>query len=244
MIRSPATPLAVAKWITLASAVLIFGCVTTSTSYPRQDWDTRLPPGVSSDPRTFRDRVAAMKPTGPLHIRQRDATCGDGCTVNVSIQAIYDTRTIDPGAPPATGVAVAHIRNQDSRNIEAYYGFRPGSQADYYFWVDRKPDADSSRMTVLEVPTRGGTVRAGRQKTLGFCHRHLPGYAGRADADFVEYKGACTVVTSAAIARISEASLSPVGLLERMLERIAARLGDTALASQGGWIDCNSGCCY
>jgi hypothetical protein len=241
MIRSRSIPRAVGNWTTIVFATLTLGCQPEVSSQAK--WDTALPPGVSSDPVTFQQQVGTIVPMGARHTRRRAATC-DQCTVEVSIQAIYDTRTIKPDSAPATGVAVAHIQNLDSTKTEAYYGFLPSAQADYYFWVDKTPGADNARITVLEVPIGGGRVRAGSQKNLGYCHMHRPGYAGPPDADFLEYKeGPCTVAAAAG-ARINTASLFTAGQFGKMFARIAAKLrDDTSLEAQGGWIDCNSGCC-
>lgn len=261
MIRSSATRRVVGKLVTIASVFVALGCTPPEIEqkveplpqvmvYPAEAWDTPLPPGVDSDPKTFQDRVARQERiTGQLHTRVRAAICpmcttGDcaRCTVKVTIQAIANTQRIAPETPPRPGQAVAHIENLDATKTEAYFGFRPRSQADYYFWVDKRPDADSARITVLEVPRMRGVVRAGRQKNLYYCHWHAPG-EGRPDADFLEYKGPCTVGPLAATPKVSEAAVFPAGPIFRMLDRFAATLQAAALASQGGWIDCNSGCC-
>jgi hypothetical protein len=263
MIRSYATPLAAAKWVTIASAIVTLGCdprrleqqiepLPQAMVYPPENWNTPLPPGVSSDPSTFRESLNRQEPRGVLHNRLRAATCPGctigmcaRCTVRVTIQAITNTRLIDPDEPPVPGRAVAHIQNLDATKTEAYYGFRPRAQADYYFWVDRRPDADSARITVIEVPTAGGSVRAGRQKNLMLCHRHPPGYSGGPDADFLEYRpeGPCTASHVASRPGFSEASFFPALPIGGIAKRLAAMIELTAVASQGGWIDCNSGCC-
>ena len=243
MIRSRSIPRAVAKWVTIASVIVAVACTRAMLAPGTQysgEWNTKLPPGVSSNADAFRTRLRVVP--GVKRTRLRAGTC-PGCTVKVSIQAIDSTRAFGPGLPPATGLAVARIQNLDPRNTEGYYGFRPSTEAEYYFWVDKRPDADSARITVLEVP-RVGPVRAGRQKNLQYCHIYPRGYVYlRPDADFVEYKPRCTAGATAPSSKIVEASFfsgAPVG---KVFAGIATVLQVVTLISQGGWIDCNSGCC-
>jgi hypothetical protein len=249
MKSSRSTPRVVGTWFTIAAVAVAVACVREAVRLdpavqhqPPEAWTTTLPEGVSSDPATFKQGLIGIGPAGIAHVRTRAATC-NGCTVEVSIQAIADTRAIDPNRPPARGVAVAHIQNLHPTKVEAYYGFRPRSQADYYLWVDRQPGTDSARMTVLQVPTAFGTVAAGRQKKLGLCHIHPPGYSGGPDADFAEYKPDCGAPLATSMMRIEHASMFPNGLFGRLLGRVASLIAPLALYSRSAWIDCNSGCC-
>jgi hypothetical protein len=249
MISSRSTPRVIGTWFTIMAVIVSVACVREDVQLapgvqPQQTWTTPLPEGVSSDPATFRQGLIGIKPLGVLHVRTRAATC-NRCTVEVSIQAIADTRAIDPNRPPRTGLAVAHIQNLHPTKIEAFYGFRPRAQADYYLWVDRQPGTDSARMTVLQVPTATayGTVAAGRQKKLGWCHLHPPGYAAPPDADFAEYKPDCAAPLATERMRIGEASMFSGGVFGKMLGRIAAMLAPLPIYSRDAWIDCNSGCC-
>lgn len=254
MTRSWATS-RVGKWIAAAPVIVVLACATaptpsvapasvtlaSGTEYSGE-WNTPLPPGVSSNPDSFRTQLRVWRAV--QHTRTRAGACS-GCRVEVRIQAIDSSRAFGPGAPPSRGQAVAVIQNLDSRITEAYYGFRPSTYADYYFWVDKRPDADSSRMTVLEVP-RGprSVVRAGRQKNLEYCHIYAPGYRySRPDADFLEYKEPCTAGSSAARAKIVVASLLSSSSVTGLILGGATALRAAMLVSQGGWIDCNSGCC-
>jgi hypothetical protein len=238
MIRSRTIPRAVGNLTTFALAIFTLGC---DPDISTQTWTTPLPPGVSSVPTTFQQGIGAFVPLGQRRVRVRNATC-EGCTVEVAIQAIYNTRTLRPDSAPATGVAVARIQNLDSAKIEAFYGFKPNSQAEYYLWFDKRTDSDSARFTVLEVPIAGGTVRAGHQTNAGYCHIHPPGYAGPPDADFLEYKPPCTVAAAVA-GGISTASVAAPGPVGRLFARIAAMVRAPPAAPQRAWIDCNSGCC-
>jgi len=255
MTRSCATSRAVGNWIATAPVVVVLACATASSpsAAPERvtvapgmaysgEWNTPLPPGVSSRPDSFRTQL--MVSPGVEHIRTRAGTC-PACTVEVRIRGIDTTRTFGPGTPPATGQAVAVIQNLDSRITEAYYGFRPSSYADYYFWVDKRPDADSSRITVLEVPRGAGlAVRAGRQKNLEYCHIYPPGHGhSRPDADFLEYKADCTVSANSAQSRILVASLLSSSSATGLVLWGATALRAAMTISQGGWIECNSGCC-
>lgn len=245
MIRSRSIPRAVGKWGTVASVIVVLACtrvmLAPGTQYSGA-WNTELPPGVSSNADSFRTHLINVVP-GVKYNRLRAGTCS-GCKVKVSIQSIANTFALGPGLPPTTGLAVAHIQNLDPRNTEGYYGFRPSTEADYYFWVDKRPDADSARITVLEVP-RVGPVRAGRQKNLQYCHKYPRGKDSLpAAADFVEYKAPCDVGPIAASSKISEASLFSAAPFGRVFAGVATvLLAFETLISQGGWIDCNSGCC-
>jgi hypothetical protein len=238
MIRSRTIPRAVGNLTTFALAILALGC---DPDIAPQTWTTPLPPGVSSVATTFQQGIGPVVSLGQRRVRVRNATC-EGCTVEVAIQAIYNTRTLRPDSAPATGVAVARIQNLDSTKVEAFYGFKPSAQAEYYLWFDRRTGSDSARITVLEVPIAGGTVRAGHQNDVGYCHIHPPGYAGPPDADFLEYKPPCTVAASAA-SGLSTASVAAPGPVGRLFARIAAIVRAPPATPKRAWIDCNSGCC-
>jgi hypothetical protein len=239
MTRSRTKLRAVGILATFAVAIFIVGCQDGDSP---QGWDTNLPPGVSAVPATFQQAIGTVVPLGQRRVRTRNATC-EGCTVEVAIQAIYNTRTLRPDSAPATGIAVARIQNLDSTRTESYYGFKPSTQAEYYLWFDKRPESDSARITVLEVPMGGGAVRAGNQKNVGYCHIHPPGYAGPPDADFLEYKPPCTVAAAGAAAKINTASVFSAGKFGDILARIAALVRSPPPAPRSAWIDCNSGCC-
>ena len=205
------------------------------------EWNTPLPPGVSSNPDSFRKQFTLTE--GRKHRRDRAGAC-PGCVVKVEIRATNSTVDFAPGTPPPSGRVVAFIQNTDAHINEAYYGFKPSTQADYYFYVDKRPDADSSRITVLEVAKVGTlVVRAGRQKKLEYCHTWAPGYHARPDADFLEYKEPCTVISSTAKSKVQMASLLSFSSVSGFALGGAVALQAAMLVSEGGWIDCNSGCC-
>lgn len=255
MMRSPATPHAIAKWATIASVIVSVGCTAaqqaTELIYPQSQWNTPLPPGVSSNPEEFRSAVSRMglRPSDNVHVRARAGTC-PFCVVHVRIQAIGDTWRIKHDSAPSMGVPVALIRNLDSVHTEARYGFRPYSEAVYYFWIDRRPGSTAARLTVLQVPEYGGAVTAGHQSNLRRCHLRVPGVPITPDADFLEYKshGPCDPSLAEGPARaegpaISKASMFPGAPLVAIVSRFAVNIGRGMGVSQGGWIDCNSGCC-
>lgn len=244
MIKPSAPPRAAVKWILIASAGAALGC-TPLGSYPPPfppppDWSTPLPPGVSSDAPAFRAQVAGLVP-GRSHNRPRAATCYR-CAVEVTIEALGDTRRINPDTAPAAGTAVARIVNLDSTDTEARFGFRPGIQAVYYLWVDRKPGLLKARWTVLQVPVGAGKVTAGHQKDLRLCHRYTPSYS---DADFAEFKShdPCLVAVNAEKSSLSHASLFSTEQLAAFVERLAALVRGELTAAEGGWISCSDGCC-
>lgn len=253
MTRSCATSRAVGKWIVAAPTLLVLACTSVGTTPAPEpvtvapgmeysgEWNTPLPPGVSSNPDSFRTQFKVTN--GVQHTRDRAGAC-PGCIVKVKIRAINSSSDFSPGSPPSSGRAVAFIQNTDTHINEAYYGFRPSVQADYYFWVDKRPDADSSRMTVLEVPKVGTrVVRAGRQKNLEYCHIYPPGHYSRPDADFLEYKPPCTAISSSAKSKIIMASLLSSSSVTGFAFGGATALQAAMTVSEGGWIDCNSGCC-
>lgn len=253
MIRSSAAPHEVAKWVATASVIAALGCTTTQPipviqtwPFPEPQWNTPLPPGVNSNPREFQNSVEGNKdlmPADTFHVRARAGACFF-CIVHVRIQALGQTWRIKPDSGPAMGIPVARIQNLDASHREARYGFRPETEAIYYFWVDRNPGSTQARFTVLQVPLHGGVVTAGHQKTLRYCH-YQPGRPARSDADFLEYRpeGPCTYPISAMLPAISKASLFPGVPVGALVSRFAAFIARGMGTSQGGWIDCNSGCC-
>ena len=250
MIRWSAVPRAVAVWAGIVVAVVVYACASQTLYesplvYPSGDWDTPLPPGVDSSPGQFVNTLTASPLGDSVHTRTRPGRCLLPCTVQVRIQALGRTQDIYPETGPATGRAIARIENLDSTDTEARFGFRPFTQAEYVFWVDRDPKSSRSRLTVLWVPRTGGRVRAGFQKNLILCHARLAGDTAVSDVDFYEYKhGAspCTVPGAMLRPAVKEASLISLRPFVALYESVKGFMRGE-MTADGAWIDCNSGCC-
>ena len=250
MMRWSALPRAVAVWAGIVVAVVVYACASQALSesqlvYPPGDWDTPLPPGVDSNPGQFVSALPVSRPGDTVHIRARPGRCLSPCVVLVRIQTLGNTWEIYPDTGPAAGRAIARIENLDSADTEGVFGFRPFTQAEYVFWVDRDPGSNGSRLTVLSVPRKGGRVRAGFQKDLILCHLHPAGYQRKSEVDFYEYKhgvSECTVAGATNRRPVKEASLISLRPFVALYARIKGLIrGETI--SDGAWIDCNSGCC-
>jgi hypothetical protein len=251
----PTPPRAAAKWIVLASAIVAVGCPPSGGfPPPSHDWNTPLPSGVDSDAATFREKLAMFSRSGSPHIRARAATCRPSplrsprsfCAVDVKIEPVGNTLLIDPDNAPDPGVPVARIENQDTLDTEALFGFRPGIQAIYYLWVDRKPHSTKARWTIVEVPMGAGIVVAGYQKDLKLCHRPHQGEIRVSDADFYEYKyddHPCDGDITLERSRFGEASYLPTQQLFSLARRMGDLLRGNLTAAQGEWISCSGGCC-
>jgi len=168
--------------------------------------------------------------------------------ISVRITTFGDTRTIGPDRPPRPGRPVAHIKNLDRTIADAYYGLKPGSDADYFLWVDPRSDRpDSTRLTLVEVPHRTGLrVRGGRQKNLQVCNRYPHGTDPSQGVDFVEYRhpeGCSYPAPYMGVAKSGQASMLSATAISKAFARLAELLGTATMISGGGWIDCNSGCC-
>ena len=252
MKRWSAVPRAVAVWAGIVVAVGVYGCNPHTLPgarvvyYPPDDWDADLPPGVSANPGDFLRTVAPDSPRDTVHVRARPGRCAMLCTVDVRIRTLGRTGEIDAQNGPDAGRAVARIENLDPTDIEALFGFRPSTEAEYFFWVDRNPSTRRARLTALWVPRSGGSVRAGHQKDLILCHLHPPGYTRISEVDFYEYKHRvgepCTAPEAAKASRVGEASLFSVRPFLALYERVKGLLSGEMIAD-GAWIDCNSGCC-
>jgi hypothetical protein len=257
MITRSAPPRAAAKWIVTTSAIVVLSCTPPGgLPSPFPDWSTPLPSGVDSSAVAFRARLDKGPPRGSAsHRRARAARCRPGlgggglprslCSVEVMIEPVGDTRLIDPNNAPVDGVAAARIENLDPADTEAKFGFRPGIQAVYYLWIDRKPGTTQARWTILEVPMGAGIVRAGAHGNLKLCHAY-GGSDWVSDADFYEYKHddhPCTVMASADKSRVHQASLISPERFVSLLGKVAAFLRGELAAAQGGWISCSGGCC-
>ena len=230
--------------------VVVFACATlgggyTSTDRPAPDAIYGLPPGVNSDAEGFRTQIQPFlaQTRGPAHVRSRRAECFpiDICHVGVKIEPIGTTVDISPVTGPAEGRPVVHLVNLDSRR-EKYYKLRDSTQAEYYLWVDRTPVSGKTRWTLLEIPKHGKVVAA-PPTDLNLCNAHPTAPPG--DADFTHYRhpDGCNVPIAAAppTSTVSYASLVPSSLLTAAVAHLWAML---AFASaEGGWIDCNMGCC-
>jgi len=239
---------AAAKWIAITSAVVALGCPPPGHSpYPRPDWSTPLPTGVDSVASTFRTRVDTGFLRGATsHTRARASSSCPVCIVEVKIEPLGDTRLIDPDNAPAAGTAVARIENLDSSDVEAKFGFRPGIQAVYYLWVDRKPRSTKARWTILQVPMGAGIVTAGYQRDLKRCMYAHEGEIRISDADFYEYKYGdhrCEITASADKSSTYEASFLSTENFVVLVEHVAAFVRGKFSAAQGGWISCSAGCC-
>jgi len=253
MITRSAPPRAAAKWIAISSAVVALGCPPPG-GFPTPDWSTPLPTGVDSDAASFRGRLEKGFPRGgTFHTRARAARCRSGgtylrvlCVVDVKIEPLGDTRLIKPDSAPAAGVAVARIENLDSVDTEAKFGLRPGTEALYYLWVDRKPGSTRARWTILQVPMGAGIVTAGYQKDLRLCNRYHYGETAVSDADFYEYKyddHPCEVAVSTERSSVQEASFVSAEQIAALVRRVTAFFRGEFSAAQGGWISCSGGCC-
>jgi hypothetical protein len=250
MMGSSALPRAITKWAAIFSVAISWGC--TSQSFPDSDilypnaWNTPLPPGVSSDPTTFLNSVSGVPPGDSVHVRTRVGNCAGLCLVQVRIAAMGNTGDIDAKNGPAVGRPVARIENLDPTDTETYFGFRPVTEAEYYFWVDRDPSSGRARLTVIWVPKTGGAVRAGHQRNLKLCHNHAAGYKRVSDVDFFEYKHPvglpCDAGDVAATAAVNEASLFSARPFVALYAHVK-KLINGEMKADGGWIDCNLGCC-
>ena len=248
MMRWSAVPRGVAVWAGIVVAIGAYACASQSLYpllYPPGDWDTALPPGVDPSPNQFVAVLNAAPLGDSVHIRTRPGRCVVPCTVQVKIQSLNRTQDIYPDAGPTTGRPIARIENQDPTDAEGLFGFRPSTEAEYVFWVDRDPSLGAARLTVLWVPrSGGGRVRAGFQRDLKLCHeRH--GRPKVSDVDFYEYKhGAldCTVPGATVRRSVKEASLISLRPFVALYARVMGLIGGEMIAD-GAWIDCNSGCC-
>lgn len=247
---------AAGKWIELASVIIAVGCAPSGGFPPPvHDWSTPLPAGVEADAATFRGKLGLFPLSGSAHVRARAATCKPDarrlrrrvfCAVDVNIEAMGNTLLIDPDNAPDPGVPVARIENLDSLDTEALFGFRPGIQAVYYLWVDRKPHSNKARWTLLEVPMGAGIVVAGYQKDLKRCNHTHEGEIRVSDADFYEYKYGdhpCELDVSLQPSRFREASFLSTEQFALLFRRVAAVFRGELMAAGGEWISCSGGCC-
>jgi hypothetical protein len=242
MSRSSAASLAVGRWLAVSLLTTAIACATAETNLPPPDAKNDLPDGVSRNTTEFRQRVSSFAPSGNVHRRGRPGRCAV-CLINISIEAVGDTRLIDPRNGPAQGRAVAHILNLDPTDTEAYYGIQPSTQAEYYLWVDRSPGSGRARWTLLRVPMDAGIVTAGRPHDLKLCRKSDVGEIKTSDADFAEYRhpAGCDANVDAEDLKASQASVLPLRV-DALLKHVTAFLFPPTRI-QGGWIDCARGCC-
>lgn len=241
MSRSSAASLAVGRWLAVSVLATAFACATTGNRLPRPDPKNELPNGVSRDAAEFRKHVAGFARSGNVHRRERPGRCSM-CLIDISIEAVGDTRLIEPRNGPANGTPVAHIVNLDPNDTESYYGIEPGIRAEYYLWVDRKPGSRRARWTLLRIPRGTGIVTAGRPYDLKLCMAHKPGTTS--DADFTEYRHpyGCDPNADSENVKVNQGSVLPIQI-EALLTRIASMIRADFSLSRGGWIDCARGCC-
>jgi hypothetical protein len=236
-------------WLTLmASLSALLAC--TGYSYEPGDTRIRLPAGVDSHASVFRAMVQHSFPVGLTHDRLRPATCSSGggnkCIVSVHIDVLGDTRVVDPANAPASGLAIAHLVNQDDSDREAYFDLKPHSTAEYYVWVDNDGH-NKPRYTLLELKFADNSVSATKQWSVHLCHAHSIEYPpGPSDFDFYEFKHGADPCEFRDAATGSQANYASLGMgfpIRSLLTFIAREISGEALALRGSWIECGSGCC-
>ena len=261
MTRSLARHRTAGKWITIGS-VFALNCTQPpavgkgpqldirAQDIYADDWATPLPEGVDANPDTFRANLTRYDDSvrAQSYVRLRAGRDCGGCVISVRITTLGNTRRIDPDKPPPRpGRPVAHIKNLDRSVVEAYFGLKPGSDADYFLWIDRRRDRpDSARITLVEVPRLlRSPVRAGRQKNLVICNQYPHGTDTYQGADFVEYRHpeGCLYPSPYRGYAKGSASLLSSHIFSRIFTRVAELFRPSTMISGGGWIDCNSGCC-
>jgi hypothetical protein len=144
-------------------------------------------------------------------------------------------------------VAVAHLVNLDKHDRDKYFDMKPGDSAEYDLWAGRKASTDSKTVWwLVETSHTSNTVTTTwGPKDLNYCHNPRgPNDPTTPDADFAEFQnhGKCDYDISRAAVKVSTASLFSNQILDLFVARVAAVLAQYA-RSDGGWIDCNNGCC-
>jgi hypothetical protein len=243
MSRSSGRACDVATWLAICSLIAVIGCAKNLSPPTREN---RLPDGLINDTLDFQKKIAPYSVSVPPHVRKRKAKCFLSlCSrIDVSIQAMGNTVAIDPNEGPTSGLPVAHLVNLDKKKTERFFGLLPGAKADYYLWVDRKHNSKHAQWTLVQVSHTENSVIAAEPADLNRCHAYTTSMRAVPDADFTEYKydGPCTVPLPREEAKVSQASLFPLPVLGALLVHVATFL-DTALRSDGGWIECSNGCC-
>jgi hypothetical protein len=232
----------VRSWLITCSVLATFGC---GPELAPPDPSNPLPPGIPADTGRYRQLIAQDVMSKNPHPRQRKAKCFLSlCSgITVTIEAVGNTLDIDPKKGPATPVRVAHLVNQDKKKTEKYYGLLPGDSAEYDLWVSRKSDS-TTQWTLLLVSRTSNSVIAAKPADLNYCHLRGPNDPKASDADFAEYRkpSKCNYPIRPAAQKVSQASLIPTPVFGSFLAHMAAILTQFAM-SDGGWIDCNNGCC-
>jgi hypothetical protein len=236
------------RLVSIAFLSALFAC----SAYNVEPADTRikLPKGVDPNASVFRAMVQSSFPLGLTHDRLRPATCSSGggnkCIVSVHIDVLGDTRVVDPASAPPTGLAIAHLVNQDASDKEAYFDLKPQSTAEYYVWVDND-GSGKPRYTLLELQFGNKSVTATKQWKVHLCHPHSATYpSGPSDFDFYEFKhGAapCDLPDATISNGAHYASLGTGFPIRALLAFISRELVGNTVALRGSWIECGSGCC-
>lgn len=243
MSRSSATARKVGRWSVICSVIAALACVK---GLAPPDPNNQLPDGVTNDTLAFQKKIAQYPLSTTSHERPRKAKCFLSlCSrIDVRIEAMGNTLAIDPDSAPASGLPVAHLVNLDNKKTERFYGLLPGTQAEYYLWVDRKAGSNKARWTLLQVSHTANSVTAAAPTDLTLCHkRELGAPPPKPDADFAEYRddGPCDVPLPAEL-KVSQASLFPLPVFGAFLAHVAAVLSN-GFELEGGWIECSNGCC-
>jgi hypothetical protein len=124
---------------------------------------------------------------------------------------------------------------------------KPSDSAEYDLWVGQKSSTDSKTVWWLVETSYTSNIvtKTWGPKELNYCHN--PRGANDAttpDADFAEFQnhGKCDYDINRAALKVSAASLFSNHMLDLFVAGVVATLAQYA-GSDGGWIDCNNGCC-
>jgi len=228
---------------TFAGLIALLGCP------PRGGYIAETPLAIqpdttkSIDLNEFRAQFANAY-RGPLHTHERRAICthpapGVGCVARVTIQALGESKDIDPRKPFKEQRVIGQIRNLDLEDITEMYSLKPASQSQYFIMIDGGSNG-FPRWNLLEVPvTRFGSIRRipGKNVTqcVGFPEHQPPPYS---DVDFSlcgEHPLASTTYKS---------GLIDVSGVRSLLLKLASRFRSSSSTIEGGdWMYCPTGCC-
>lgn len=226
-----------ASWFVVCCTAAAIGCESGSEPASAKN---PLPPGVPSDTAAYKQLIARYPASGNPHTRQRNRECFlNLCSdkIDASIEALGNTLAIDPTNGPATAVPVAHLINLSGDKTERYYKLKPRGQAEYDLWVSKRQKSDSAQWTLVERSLTSNTILASKASPLDYCHARKVGAAPVSDADFAGVKGAC----DAPLPTVTKASLGSALSLSSLLGNLLL-LTDRS-RTDGGWIECNNGCC-
>lgn len=229
----------------LPAAALLASCASATMGGLGQE--LRDPPaeitlpaqGAQADFGKIHSDVDKYTNRGPTRSHTRES-CSGCPSVNVDIQSIGNTTTVNPNAVLPRPRIIGRIKN-NGETEEANYGLKAGTE--YLIYLEPSPGgAVGANLSLFELPSGGtGTATKINLGPIQVCHSYQSGNRP-SDTDFRDYSECVPPVPARGGPRPVGGGQGPgPNLISRLFGR--ERSGATLTLTSGVWFECDPGCC-